>query len=205
MHEKSADKQSPRLILASQSPRRADLLRSLGLEFVVLPALVDEWEAADADPEALVLHNAELKAQTVARQQPQDWVLAADTTVALDGEVLNKPVDMLEACSMIKKLSGRTHTVFTGVCLRHNQGAVRALSACICSSVTFKELDEPCIAEYFKLVNPLDKAGAYGIQEGRELIIEGFTGSLSNIMGLPVEQVVAWLDQLQLREVFSHA
>lgn len=178
----------PVLILASASPRRRLLLGEMGVPFRVEPADVAEWEESAADPEALVRHNAELKAGEVARRFPRDPVLAADTTVALDGHVLNKPADLAEARTMLRRLSGRTHTVFTGLCLRWVARDHTDLR-CVTSRVSFRELGEADIDRYFTLVNPLDKAGAYGIQEGRELIIAGWEGSLSNIMGLPVETV----------------
>lgn len=173
----------------------------MGVRFEVFPAHVDEWEAADADPQALVLHNAELKAETIAARHRGRWVLAADTTVALDGEVLNKPADMAEARAMLKRLAGRTHRVFTGMALRQH-GAEGKLGA-ITSDVTFQPLDDARIDAYFAIVNPLDKAGAYGIQEGREFIIDRYEGSLSNIMGLPTEELALWLEQLGLKEVFA--
>jgi septum formation protein len=124
-------------------------------------------------------------------------VLAADTTVALGNEVLNKPCDLAAARAMLRKLSGRTHTVYTGVCL-WRRPAGPEISHCETSEVTFRALDDSVITQYFELVNPLDKAGAYGIQEGRELILEHYTGSLSNIMGLPVEWLAARLHEQSL-------
>lgn len=174
------------LILASASPRRKELLAQLGLPFAVVVADVTEHEEETTDPRTMVTHNAALKADWVAARNPSAWVLGADTTVFLDNLVLNKPRDLADARAMLKRLAGRTHTVFTGVALRNVGRGVR-IDEGVTSDVTFKRFDDAVIDAYFRVVNPLDKAGAYGIQEGRELIIEGWKGSFSNIMGLPME------------------
>jgi septum formation protein len=176
----------PPFILASASPRRRELLSQLGLAFEVIVAEVTEHEAEDADPKTLVAHNAALKADWVASRRPDAFVLGADTTVFLDQTVLNKPADLNEARLMLRRLAGRTHTVFTGVALRREDSGLR-IDEGVTSEVTFRAFDDSVIDAYFKIVNPLDKAGAYGIQEGRDLIIERWDGSFSNIMGLPME------------------
>jgi septum formation protein len=175
------------LILASASPRRQQLLAGMGLAFDVVPAEITEHEAPDADPRAMVAHNAALKADWVAARHPAAFVLGADTTVFIDQTVLNKPRDLAEARAMLKRLAGRTHTVFTGLALRRECERL-CLDEGVTSEVTFKNFDDAVIDTYFGMVNPLDKAGAYGIQEGRELIIAGWQGSFTNIMGLPVEE-----------------
>jgi septum formation protein len=177
---------APRFILASASPRRRELLAQLGLEFDVVVADVVEHEAPDADPRAMVAHNAALKADWVAARHPDALVLGADTTVFIDHTVLNKPRDLAEARAMLRRLSGRTHVVYTGVALRGTREKLRVDDG-VTSEVTFKPFDDTVIDAYFQIVNPLDKAGAYGIQEGRDLIIAGWRGSFSNIMGLPIE------------------
>jgi septum formation protein len=174
------------LILASASPRRKQLLAELGLRFDVIVAQVTEHEDPDTDPRHMVTHNAALKADWVSQRHPDAWVLGADTTVFIDNKVLNKPADLAEARMMLKRLSGRTHTVFTGVAVRNIARNLR-LDHGVTSEVTFKDFNDDVIDAYFKIVNPLDKAGAYGIQEGRELIIASWKGSFSNIMGLPME------------------
>jgi len=186
------------LVLASESPRRRQLLDELGIRFKVEPADIDEL-AEEADPRQLVLHNCELKAAEVAARHPDSPVLGADTTVSIDGCVLNKPAGLAQARVMLKRLSGRTHVVYTGICLIFRDRGIRE-SLCVSSEVTFQELDEGRIERYFKIVDPLDKAGAYGIQEGRELIIESYRGSLSNIMGLPVEETINMLETFGLFE-----
>lgn len=183
-----------RLILASASPRRRELLGQLGVPFDVVVADVTEHEAADADPRAMVAHNAALKADWVAARHPEAWVLGADTTVFVDHTVLNKPRDLDEARAMLRRLAGRSHTVFTGVALRRLSEGVRVDEG-VTSEVVFKPFDDAVIEAYFKVVNPLDKAGAYGIQDGRDLIVAGWRGSFSNIMGLPMETTKQILTQ----------
>lgn len=175
-----------RLILASASPRRKQLLAELGIPFDVVVADVTEHEDPSTDPRTMVTHNAALKADWVARDNADSYVLGADTTVFIDNTVLNKPANLTDARAMLKRLSGRTHTVFTGVALRNLQRGL-AIDEGVTSEVTFKAFGDDVIDAYFKVVNPLDKAGAYGIQEGRELIIAGWQGSFTNIMGLPME------------------
>jgi septum formation protein len=177
---------APRLILASASPRRKQLLGELDLPFEVKVADVTEHEDPSTDPRTMVTHNAALKADWVAEQFPDAYVLGADTTVFIDNTVLNKPANLTEARAMLKRLAGRTHVVFTGVALRRRSAGLE-IDEGVTSEVTFKSFDDAVIDAYFHVVNPLDKAGAYGIQEGREMIIAGWKGSFSNIMGLPME------------------
>jgi septum formation protein len=178
---------SPRLILASASPRRRELLAELGVDFEVITAQVTEHEEATTDPRVMVAHNAALKADWVAARCPDAWVLGADTTVFIDGHALNKPADGAEARAMLRRLSGRTHTVFTGIALRHVTKGVR-IDEGVSSEVTMRTLDEPTIEAYLARVHTLDKAGGYGIQDHGELIVDRFSGSLSNIIGLPVDE-----------------
>lgn len=176
----------PVLILASASPRRRELLGQLGLTFTVEVAAVTEFEAEDADPRSLVAHNAALKADWVAARHPEAFVLGADTTVFIDGAVLNKPADLTEARSMLRRLAGRTHTVFTGLALRRSTAGLRWDEG-VASEVTFRPLADAAIEDYLSKVHTLDKAGSYSIQEHRELVVASFHGSFSNIMGLPLE------------------
>lgn len=176
----------PRLILASASPRRRELLAELGLPFEVVVAAVTEHEEPSTHPRTMVAHNAALKADCVADLHPYAWVLGADTTVFIDDTALNKPRDATEARAMLRRLSGRTHTVFTGLALRHRATGY-ATEAGDTSEVTFLTLTEEMITAYLTKVHTLDKAGGYGIQEERDLIVAGWTGSFSNIMGLPLE------------------
>jgi septum formation protein len=178
----------PALILASASPRRRGLLASLGLPFAIVPAEVDEHEAHDADPRALVAHNAALKADWVARRHPDSLVLGADTTVFIDGTVLNKPAGLGDARRMLRLLSGRAHTVFTGLAWRRAATRLRE-DVGVESIVVFRKLDEASIDRYVAAVHTLDKAGGYGIQDHGDWIVERWEGSLTNIVGLPLEAV----------------
>jgi septum formation protein len=185
------------LILASASPRRRELLAQLGLPFTVEVAGVTEFEEADADPRHLVAHNAALKADWVAARHPNAVVLGADTTVFLDGMVLNKPGGPAEARAMLRRLAGRTHTVFTGLAVRRAaDGLSRDASAT--SEVTFRELDDAAIEAYLAQVPTLDKAGGYSIQDSGHLVVAGYRGSYSNIMGLPLETTKQILTQCGL-------
>ena len=147
---------------------------------------VTEHEDPAAEPRQMVAHNAALKADWVATRHPDALVLGADTTVFIDNRMLNKPANLTEAREMLRRLAGRTHTVYTGVALRRTRDGLQRNEG-VASEVTFKAFDDAVIDHYFTLVNPLDKAGAYGIQEGRELIIAEWKGSFSNIMGLSME------------------
>ena len=175
-----------RLILASASPRRRELLGQLGVPFDVITADVVEHEDVTTDPRVMVSRNAALKSDWVAARHPEAIVLGADTTVFIDGHSLNKPRDGAEARAMLRRLSGRTHTVHTGLAVRRLRDGL-SLDTGESSEVRFKTLDEGVIEAYLARVHTLDKAGGYAIQEHSELIIEGYTGSLSNIVGLPLE------------------
>ena len=176
----------PRLILASASPRRRELLAELGVPFDVITADVTEHEESSTDPRVMVAHNAALKADWVAARHPEAIVLGADTTVFLEGHALNKPRDPADARAMLRRLSGRTHTVFTGLAVRRTCDRL-SFDEGVASDVTFKTLDEATIETYLARVHTLDKAGGYGIQEHRELIVAGYCGSFTNIVGLPME------------------
>jgi len=179
------------LVLASSSPRRRELLQRAGLVFEVVPSPADEIHDATMEPAALCEENAELKAAAVAEILPDATVIGADTLVFIDGEPLGKPATIEVALATLRRLAGRTHQVCTGVCVIFPGGRRQTFHAL--TDVTFLPLTDEQIAGYFSLVNPLDKAGAYGIQEHGELIIAGISGSFENVMGLPVEKLIAAL------------
>ncbi|RYD47065.1 MAG: septum formation protein Maf, partial [Verrucomicrobiaceae bacterium] len=135
--------------------------------------------------------NATLKAAAVAETRPDATVIGSDTLVFIDDMPLGKPADMESAKAMLRRLSGRTHRVCTGVCVIYPDGRRNVFHDI--TEVDFRDLDEGVIESYFSQVNPLDKAGAYGIQESGELIVSGIRGSFENVMGLPVEKVIAAL------------
>lgn len=175
-------------ILASASPRRRELLAELGVRFDVVAAAVVEHEDPLLDPRIMVARNAALKADWVAERNSAAWVLGADTTVFVDGRALNKPADLAEARVMLRRLSGRAHTVFTGVALRHVKLGVKEDFGAA-SEVVFHPLTDAIIEDYLGRVHVLDKAGAYAIQEHAGLLVAEQRGSLSNIIGLPQEEV----------------
>ena len=187
------------LILASASPRRTELLREAGIPHRVVVAAVTEHEDPTTDPAKMVLHNARLKAAAVSRLHPEAIVLGSDTTVALGDRALNKPADLAESRAMLRALSGREHTVHTGVCLLCPSLGIDE-SHDVTAWVRFRALSEDDITRYQALVNTLDKAGAYGIQQGKEIIIADFQQPISTIMGLPVEFVKARLAALGILE-----
>jgi septum formation protein len=177
---------SLRLILASASPRRHELLAQLGIPFDVVVAEVTEHEDPATDPRVMVAHNAALKADWVASRHPDAVVLGADTTVFLDGEAINKPRDLDDARSMLRRLSGRVHTVYTGVAVRRLSVGLR-IDQGVSSQVEFKPFGDAVIEDYLLRVNTLDKAGAYSVQDHTDMIVARYSGSFSNIMGLPME------------------
>jgi septum formation protein len=182
----------PEIILASASPRRRELLLAEGWSVQVLPADIEEWEDHDANPVDLVRHNALEKARKVflqlGKQSGHSWILGADTTVALADHVLNKPSDSDDARRMLNMLSGKEHSVYTAVAMIHGQSGLEDVWVEE-SRVRFRQLSSAQIDHYLSLVNVLDKAGAYAIQEQGDLIISGYSGSFSNIMGLPIERL----------------
>ena len=186
----------PPLILASASPRRAELLRQLRPEFQIVPSDAEEIFDDQLTPRELCQLNAHRKARAVAKKIPDALVLGADTLVFLDGEILGKPRDLADAKRMLARLQGQTHQVVTGVSLIHLRGHRERLFA-VSTAVTFRPLTAAQIDEYLSKMNPLDKAGAYAIQEHGDLIVSEVSGSFSNVVGLPVERVgdelAAWM------------
>jgi septum formation protein len=177
-----------RLVLASGSPRRLDLLRSLGLTPEVIVPDVDESPLEGETPLALVRRLAAAKAAAVADRLPPDAVvMAADTTVELDGESLGKPADDAEAAALLWRLSGRTHHVHTGVVLRRGADVASATST---TAVTFAPLDAALVAWYVATGEPHDKAGAYALQGAGGAFVVAVEGSPSNVVGLPLHEVV---------------
>jgi septum formation protein len=182
----------PPLILASASPRRAELLRQLKLEFEVMPSDAKEVFDENLSPLELCQLNAHRKARVVAKKHPDALVMGADTLVFLDHKVFCKPRDAAEAKEMLLQLQGRTHQVVTGVSLIHLRTYEERLFA-VSTDVVFRPLTPEQVDEYLAKINPLDKAGAYAIQENGELIVSEISGSFSNVVGLPVENLQAEL------------
>lgn len=173
------------LILASQSPRRRELLQNAGYDFLVRSPMVEEVHRAGETPAGYVERLARAKAMAAAFD-PSEWVLAADTTVVCTAGLLEKPRDRGDALRMLRFLSGRRHDVLTGVCIRH-QGF--SLSAVESTSVWFDELTEDEIEAYVASGEPMDKAGAYGIQGLASKFVNRIEGCFFNVVGLPVARV----------------
>ena len=179
-------------ILASASPRREELLGAVGLAFEVIVSGIEETSHFGEAPEELAKRWAAEKVQAVSRVRPDDWVLGADTIVVLEGTVFGKPANPVEAASMLKQLSGKLHNVITGMSLVHHarrfsrSGAVR-------TEVGFKELSDAEIGAYVATGEPLDKAGAYGIQGMGASLVRSVRGSYTNVVGLPLCEALEWL------------
>ena len=173
------------IILASQSPRRKELLHQMGLRgFRIISPQVDETVDERLPPSRMVEELSLRKARAVARQAREgDLIIAADTVVALEGAVLGKPRDEGEAFAMLSALSGNRHRVYTGVTVIRGE---RVLTRCEATSVTFRELESEEISCYIATGEPMDKAGAYGIQGLGALLVSGLEGDYFNVMGLPV-------------------
>ena len=187
------------IVLASASPRRRRLLTEAGIDHIVRAAQVDESFDAALSPAAVVLLLAERKVRDVAGREPGDLVLGADTVVVLDGSILGKPATADDARRILGRLSGRTHRVLTGVFLLNSEtGEHRGLVVTSC--VTFRDLGPGEIDAYVESGEPLDKAGAYGIQDLDETWIAGVEGLRSNVVGLPVERLAGWISSLQTPE-----
>ena len=178
-----------RLILASQSPRRKYLLEQAGLRFAVIPSPFDESSLPPEEPAPYVQRLAEAKAGDVAARHPDAWVIGADTIVAADNRLLGKPDSPEEARRMLARLSGKTHQVYTGYCIRRHSADI-TFSDAVCTDVTFKALSDREIEWYIRTGEPFDKAGAYAIQGMGTFLVRRINGSYSNVVGLPVCEVI---------------
>jgi septum formation protein len=182
----------PLLVLASQSPRRRELLATAGIDFEVFAPHVPENESRALSIAELTTFNAARKAIAVARQRPDAVVLGADTLVALDGEVIGKPADIEDAVRILRRLSGREHQVCTAVCVCA-PARVRTTNFRVISHVQVRTLSDAQIYAYFAKIDPLDKAGAYAAQGHGAEIIRGVRGSYTNVVGLPIEETLSAL------------
>jgi septum formation protein len=181
------------LVLASQSPRRRELLSGLGIALEVRPAATDETVHAGERPEAYVVRVAREKARAVAGEV----ILAADTAVVLGDEILGKPRDASDAARMLRALSGTSHRVLTAVCVRRSApGPAREREALVSTEVRFRLLGEDQIAWYVATGEPLDKAGAYALQGLGGALVDSVTGSVSGVVGLPLAESLALLAEL---------
>ena len=174
------------IILASSSPRRRRLMLEAGFNFEIIVSDAEEICDKFMIPWDLTVQNAQIKASPIAQNNQEKIVIGADTVVSLDNEIFGKPSDMEEAVKMLARLSGRTHIVTTGVCIIQKE---KNETFYVNTEVTFKPLSGKEISQYVKVINPLDKAGAYAAQDHGELIIEKYSGSFTNVVGLPMSEV----------------
>ena len=180
------------IILASKSPRRKSLLEQAGLRFSVVPGNFDEGEVAFSDPETYVKTLAEAKAGNISKKYPESWIIGADTIVFIDGKALQKPESKDRAREMLISLSGKWHQVFTGFCVRSFLKNF-FFSETVVTGVKFKELSDDQIEWYINTSEPFDKAGGYAIQGLGTILVESVNGSYTNVVGLPVCEVMGCL------------
>ena len=180
------------IVLASASPRRRELLQTAGVEFTVCVSDAEERIPPGTSPHEAVMLLAKQKALAVAKDRPNDLVIGADTVVVYDGAILGKPADEADAARMLRMLSGRTHTVYTGVCLVSAGSAETFFEQ---TQVTFYPLTDDEIAAYIATGEPMDKAGAYGIQGRGCTLVRGICGDYFNVVGLPVAALCRRLKQ----------
>ena len=181
-----------RLILASKSPRRSELLKQAGLLFSVIPSDFDEGTLALSNPDLDVITLAESKAFDISQKHPDAWVIGADTIVIVGRKILGKPASEKEAFEMLRRLSGKTHQVLTGYCICCKKKN-RIFSEAVKTDVRFKELTDAEINWYIQTGEPFDKAGGYAIQGIGSFLVRGINGSYTNVVGLPVCEVMEHL------------
>jgi len=188
-----------KLVLASGSPRRFELMSKAGYDFSVAVADVEETSDPSLSARQLTEGNALLKAQTISATNKGAVVIGADTLVFLGSEPLGKPNNIEEAKCMLTRMVGKTHQVYTGVALLNNSTAIQHVFHVI-TAVTFKALNEDELSDYLQLINPLDKAGGYAAQEHGEKIISTIDGSYTNVVGLPMDELSSYLsDKFDIR------
>lgn len=189
------------LILASSSPRRQEILSSAGVEFEVIPSEVNENFLPGESSEQHVVRLARMKALKAAEKHKDRWVLAADTIVVIDGKILEKPRDRREAEEMLRRLSDREHRVITGYCLMQASSR-RSREGKVITRVTFKALSSEEICWYLNTGEPFDKAGGYAIQGKAAFMVKEINGSYTNVVGLPLTEVIEALKELEAADLF---
>ncbi len=190
----------PRLILASRSPRRAELLSRLGLDFTIIPAEIDETYVDNEMPAAHAERLASEKALTIVRDHPDAIVIGSDTIVIVDQDVLGKPRDAADAVQMLLRLSGREHEVYTGIAVASDGTVLSGLERV---AVRFRRLDREECERYVATGEPMDKAGSYGIQGFGSALVESISGDYFAVMGLPVVRTLALLERAGWRYTFA--
>lgn len=179
-------------MLASGSPRRKKYLEDLGLTFSLYPVTIDETPLADENPENFVLRMAVEKGKAAALQNRDSWIISGDTVVCLGQRILGKPFDKAEAFIMLMSLAGRAHSVRTGICLMHAEKRI-SLGTVVETKVVFSDFDESVARAYISSGESLDKAGAYGIQGRGSFLVESIEGSYTNVVGLPLNELINML------------
>lgn len=185
------------LILASGSPRRRELLARLGIEFTIVVPEVDESQLESEGERDYVHRLARLKGEAIGRNHPLSWVVAADTVVIIDDRLLTKPDSEAQAVDMLMQLSGRDHQVRTGYCLYHSKRSFCAIESVV-STVRFKSFGPDWAESYVQTGEPMDKAGGYGIQDRGGVLVEAVQGSYSNVVGLPLAELIELLCSQQV-------
>ena len=187
-----------KMILASQSPRRHALLQRLNYPFdVILPDVDESLLTLDSNPEQYCICLAEMKAKDISQYYPDALVIGADTVVVLEEKILNKPADCAQAKNMLEMLSGKTHQVFTGVCLKWIENNIQHSFAEV-TMVTFRKLDQVDILHYLTTCPPLDKSGAYGIQDWSAVFVKNIQGCYDNVVGFPLSRFYQELKKLKI-------
>ena len=187
-----------KFILASSSPRRRDLLLRLQTPFdIILPDVDESMIAPHGSPETYCTSLAELKANDISQHYPDMLVVGADTIVVLDDLILGKPDDKAQAQEMLEILSGKTHHVYTGICLKWAKNNIHHLFAEI-TMVTFRELEQADISHYIEICPPYDKAGAYGIQDWSAVFVKEIRGCYDNVVGFPISRFYQELKKLEI-------
>jgi septum formation protein len=184
-----------RLILASKSPRRYELLKQVGLEFDVIPSRIEEDFVKGESPRRHVLRLAEAKALDVGNRHPDRWVVAADTIVYVDHSILGKPKSREEARKMLRRLSGKEHRVLTGFSV-HHLGRAKGDREAVQTVVKVKKLTQAEMEWYIETGEPFDKAGGYAVQGMGSFMIESIKGSYANVVGLPICELIQMLSRL---------
>ena len=179
-------KDDSKIVLASQSPRRVELLKEIFTQFEVAPSSIEEVLDPGLRPEANAQNLARAKAESIAPNFPDCWVIGADTLVTLDHQIFGKPEDEEDAKQILKKISGREHLVVTGICV---VGPKKTLNKAVVSQVKIKPLTDQEIEDYIATGEPMDKAGAYAIQGKGNFMVRSFSGSKKNIIGLPLDEL----------------
>ena len=178
------------MILASKSPRRQEMLSVISKNFRVIPAVGEEFIPEGTSPKDAVLLLSRQKAEEIYSQYKDDVIISADTVVAIDDMILGKPHDEEQAFDMLRRLSGRVHTVFTGVCVIFEDGSLKKMeNFAERTDVEFYPLSDKEIRDYIATGEPMDKAGAYGIQERGALLVKRIDGDFYNVMGLPISKL----------------